>query len=140
CARSSARPACPCSSFGPTLSAAIFSNQCGARSTEFFNKAKRMNDSSPPRIPTQPVIVAAAVPLGEQPEDRLPIYGVTAAMEAILRQPRRVMFQLRQTASGRLIWAMLLLAIVCSLIYGVVVGTFSGAQQLWAAPAKIALG
>jgi hypothetical protein len=33
-----------------------------------------------------------------------------------------------------------LLALVCMLIYGFVVGTFSGAQQLWAAPAKIALG
>jgi len=99
-----------------------------------------MNDSSPPRIPTQPVVLAAAVPLGEQPEDRLPIYGVTAAMEAILRQPRRVMFQLRQSASGRLIAAMVLLALLCALVYGLVVGTFSGAEQLWAAPAKIAGG
>ena len=82
------------------------------------------------------MVVAATVPLGEHPEDRLPIYGVTAAMEAILRQPRRVMFQLRQSASGRLIAAMVLLA----LVYGLVVGTFSGAEQLWAAPAKIAGG
>ena len=99
-----------------------------------------MNDSNPPLIPSAINVTSAAVPLGESPEDRLPIYGIAAAMEAILRQPRRVMFQLRQSASGRLIWAMLLLAIVCSLIYGLVVGTFSGAQQLWAAPAKIALG
>lgn len=87
-----------------------------------------MNESSPPRITTQPVIVAAAVPLGEQPEDRLPIYGVSAAMEAILRQPRRVMFQLRQSASSRLIAAMVLLALFCALVYGLVVGTFSGAD------------
>jgi p-aminobenzoyl-glutamate transporter AbgT len=97
-----------------------------------------MNESSPPRI--QPVVVAASVPLGEQPEDRLPIYGVSAAMEAILRQPRRVMFQLRQSASSRLIAAMVLLALLCALVYGLVVGTFSGAEQLWAAPAKIAGG
>jgi hypothetical protein len=31
-------------------------------------------------------------------------------------------------------------SVVCSLIYGVVVGTFSGGAQLWIAPAKIALG
>ena len=29
---------------------------------------------------------------------------------------------------------------MCSLIYGVVVGTFSGGEQLWAAPVKIAAG
>jgi hypothetical protein len=97
-----------------------------------------MNEINPPRI--QPVVVAATVPLGEQPEDRLPIFGVSAAMEAILRQPRRVMFQLRQSASGRLIGAMVLLALVCGLVYGLVVGTFSGAEQLWAAPLKIAGG
>jgi hypothetical protein len=50
------------------------------------------------------------------------------------------MFQLRQAASGSLIGGMLLVAIVCSLIYGVVVGTFSMGPQLWAAPVKIAAG
>jgi hypothetical protein len=35
---------------------------------------------------------------------------------------------------------LLLVVIVCSLIYGVVVGTFSGGQQLWIAPVKIAMG
>ncbi len=63
-----------------------------------------------------------------------------AAVEAILRQPRRVMFQLRQTGAGRLTLALLLISVVCSVIYGVVAGTFSGGTQLWAAPAKIALG
>jgi hypothetical protein len=35
---------------------------------------------------------------------------------------------------------MLLVAILCSLVYGVVVGTFSMGEQLWAAPVKIAAG
>jgi hypothetical protein len=39
-----------------------------------------------------------------------------------------------------LIGRMLLVSIVCSLIYGVVAGTFSGGEQLWIAPAKIAMG
>jgi hypothetical protein len=99
-----------------------------------------MNDSKPPAIPPTISVSTATVPLGQSPEDCLPIYGITGAMEAILRQPRRIMFQLRQAASGRLTWTMLLLAVVCILIYGLVVGTFSGAQQLWAAPTKIALG
>jgi hypothetical protein len=35
---------------------------------------------------------------------------------------------------------MFVIAIACSLIYGVVAGTFSGGTQLWAAPVKIAMG
>jgi hypothetical protein len=35
---------------------------------------------------------------------------------------------------------LLLVAIACALIYGVVVGTFAGHQQLWIAPVKIAGG
>lgn len=98
-----------------------------------------MNETNPPKIPA-PMVIAAAIPLGEHPEDRLPIFGVGAAVEAVLRQPRRVMFQLRQSASGRLIGAMAFLAVLCGLIYGLVVGTFSGAEQLWAAPLKVAGG
>jgi hypothetical protein len=97
-----------------------------------------MNEPIPPRIQSR--VIAPAIPLGEQPEDRLPIPGITAAMEAILRQPRRIMFQLRQSASSRLILAMVVLALFCALVYGLVVGTFSGADQLWAAPVKIACG
>jgi len=50
------------------------------------------------------------------------------------------MFQLRQPRSGALIVGMLLVAIVCSLVYGVMVGTFAMGPQLWAAPVKITLG
>jgi hypothetical protein len=90
----------------------------------------------PPPIPPRPAIV----PLGENPEEREPIPNAIVAIEAILRQPRRVMYQLRQPGAGRLIVAMLFVAIICSLIYGVVVGTFSKGDQLWAAPIKIAAG
>jgi hypothetical protein len=50
------------------------------------------------------------------------------------------MYQLRQPGPGRLILAMLMVSILCSLIYGLVVGTFSMGSQLWAAPVKIAGG
>src|SRR5215469_1241137 len=69
-----------------------------------------------------------------------PIPHAIAAIEALLRQPLRLSFQLRQPGAGRLIIQMLLITVVCSLVYGVVVGTFSGGTQLWAAPAKIAGG
>jgi hypothetical protein len=50
------------------------------------------------------------------------------------------MYQLRQPGSGRLMLAMVMVSILCSLIYGLVVGTFSMGTQLWAAPVKIAAG
>lgn len=103
-----------------------------------------MNDNNPvpPRIPPQilPGVAGEPRPLGEDPSDRAPVTSVVAAIDAILRHPRRVMFQLQQPEAGKLIAVMLFVSIVSSLIYGVVVGTFSGGQQLWIAPAKIAIG
>jgi hypothetical protein len=80
------------------------------------------------------------LPPGDDPAERVPVPNVIVAIEAILRQPRRVIFQLRQPGAGRLIGMMLFVTVVCSLIYGVVTGTFSGGMQLWAAPVKIAAG
>ena len=101
-----------------------------------------MNDShsTPPPIPANPPSGAPALPLGSNPDEAVPIPNFVGAIEAILRQPRRVMFQLRQPGSGRLIAAMLTVSVVCSLIYGVIAGTFSGGTQLWAAPVKITCG
>jgi hypothetical protein len=95
------------------------------------------NPQTPPQVP--PVIPRASQP-GDTPEDREPISSVTAAVDAILRQPRRVMYQLQQPGSGKLLGTMFFLAIVCISIYGFIVGTFSGGTQLWASPAKIAAG
>jgi hypothetical protein len=78
--------------------------------------------------------------LGDDPAERQPIPHGVAAIEAILRQPRRVLFQLRQPGAGRLMVIMLFIGVVCSLLYGVVVGSFSGGVQWWAAPVKISAG
>lgn len=99
-----------------------------------------MNEPNPTPPPIPPVIPPVPGQPGSDPSERAAIPNVTVAIEAILRHPRRVMFQLHQPGAGKLIAAMLLVAIVCSLIYGVVVGTFSGGTQLWAAPVKITAG
>jgi hypothetical protein len=96
--------------------------------------------SVPPRIAAAHPPAPPPQPLGENPADREPIPGIVAAIEALLRHPQRVMYHLRQPGSGRLILLMLMVAIVCSLLYGLVVGTFSMGTQLWAAPVKIAGG
>lgn len=80
------------------------------------------------------------VVLGSDATDKIPITGILSAIEAILRQPRRVMYQVTQPKSGSLIAGLIIIAVVCSAVYGVVVGTFSGAEQMWAAPVKITMG
>ena len=97
-----------------------------------------MNPVAPPPIP--PVRYPGLTPLGENPEEREPIPSLVATIESILRQPRRVLYQLRQSNGVGLSMRMLLAAIACSLVYGVVVGTFSMNDQLWIAPLKIAGG
>jgi hypothetical protein len=100
-----------------------------------------MNGTSPNPPPVPPTIPASAPPsLGASPDEHVPIPSATAAVEAILRQPRRVLLQLRQPGPGPLILAMLAVALICALVYGFVMGTFSGGTQLWAAPVKVALG
>lgn len=101
-----------------------------------------MNESNPTPPPVPPILKSpsGSRQLGDDPQDRESIRGPISAIESILRHPRRVLYQLRQPGAGHLIVALLLIAVVCSLVYGVVVGTFSGGTQLWAAPVKIAAG
>ncbi len=87
---------------------------------------------APPRIP-------APAP-GDDPSDREPIDGMLGTVESILRQPRRVMYAFGQPGAWRAIAVLIGVAIVCALVYGLVVGTFSRGDQLWIAPVKIALG
>ncbi len=104
-----------------------------------------MNEENqvPPQINTPPMppkLPNERPRLGDDPAERVPIPHAFAAIEALLRQPRRLLFQLRQPGAGKLIAEMLFIAFFCSAVYGVVAGTFSGGTQLWAAPVKIALG
>src|SRR5215831_18042495 len=96
--------------------------------------------SIPPQIPPMGSAVPALAPLGENPQEREPLPNAVATVEAMLRHPRRVIYQLRQPGSGRVVLGMLAVSICCSLVYGVVVGTFLMGEQLWAAPVKIAGG
>jgi len=107
-----------------------------------------MNESAPvpPPIPSAPPMTVPPPslheprPLGDDPVERAAIGNPFVAVEAVLRQPRRLLYQLRQPGAGKLFAAMVLASIVSSLVYGVVVGTFSGGAQLWIAPAKIVMG
>ena len=79
-------------------------------------------------------------PLGDDPAERVPINSIFGAIEAVLRQPRRLLYQLRQPGPGRLAGGMLFASVVCSLVYGLIIGSFSGDEQWWAAPVKFTGG
>jgi hypothetical protein len=106
------------------------------------------NNPVPPQIqPADRTVPPGATPplpgyrsLGDDPAERIAIPHAFAAIEALLRQPRRLMFQLRQPGGSKLVGGMLFVALICAAVYGVVAGTFSGGPQLWAAPVKIAAG
>lgn len=104
-----------------------------------MNDANAIPPAIPPQIPGVPRHCPSP-PLGEAPGEQAPLAGFVEILEAVLRQPRRVMYQLRQQSQGRLVAALLLIALACSLTYGLVVGTFSLGDQLWVAPVKIAGG
>ncbi len=101
--------------------------------------AQKLNEklSAPPPVPP---LVSGERELGDDPAERVPVTHAFAAIEALLRQPRRLLFQLRQPGAGGLIAQMLFVSLVCAAVYGVVAGTFSGGTQLWHAPLKIAAG
>ena len=107
------------------------------------------NPTPPPQFPPQtppapppvpPFTARASNAPGENPEDSVPITSPIQAIEAILRQPRRVMYQLRQPGAGALMMYLMIVALLCAAIYGVVVGTFTLKDQLWIAPVKITGG
>lgn len=104
------------------------------------NPAPTSMQTPPPVPPSLPPSLHEPRPLGDDPAERAAIPNTFVAIESILRHPRRLLFQMRQPGAGKLITAMIFASLICSLIYGVVVGTFSGGTQLWAAPVKIALG
>lgn len=58
----------------------------------------------------------------------------------MLRHPTRIVQNLRSPDSRSLLGALAIISLFASGLYGIVVGTFSGGSQLWAAPIKIAGG
>ena len=63
-----------------------------------------------------------------------------SVMEALLKEPGRVVFELSRGRGAPVTIVTLLIAVICLAGYGFTVGVFSGGDQLWAAPAKIVSG
>ena len=61
-------------------------------------------------------------------------------IEAILKHPARIVYEVINGATLRVTLMMIAIASVCLLIYGGVMGSFSGGPQLWIVPIKIMAG
>lgn len=61
-------------------------------------------------------------------------------IEALLKHPGRIIYELQNNGRALLMIWLLLLALLGMATYGVVVGSFCGGAQMWIAPAKIAVG
>lgn len=90
--------------------------------------------------PTYPSSAYVPPAPGEDPNDRQELTGVFGKIEAVLRYPGRIFFHLSQASAASVIAALIVATALSALVYGVIVGSFSGGTQLWAAPIKVTLG
>jgi hypothetical protein len=76
-------------------------------------------------------------------EDYRPLRGVDGdhtVLDALLKQPARIVYEIVEGHAGRNTAALVILSLLCIVGYGIVMATFSGGHQLWAVPAKLAVG
>jgi hypothetical protein len=66
--------------------------------------------------------------------------GPTIIIESLLKRPAHVIGQARLPNPGRLAAWLMVVIVLSVAVYGVLVGTFSGGQQFWAAPVKLIIG
>ena len=63
-----------------------------------------------------------------------------AVVETLLKQPGRILFELRGNRAATVCAGLCLVGAVCLAIYGIVAGSLTGGEQLLFAPVKILLG
>lgn len=94
-----------------------------------------MNQPNEPANPAPP-----PPPLPPLPTPLVPESGPAPIIEALLKRPATLIAALQQAKSARLAVLLAIFAVLALAAYGLVVGSFSGGQQLLAAPLKISLG
>lgn len=86
--------------------------------------------NQPPPIPRAPF---AFEPM---PERKSPVLVI----EALLKYPGRIIHELQNNWQSTFAFWLFVLAVLGMTGYGVVIGSFAGGNQMWIAPAKIAIG
>ncbi len=101
-----------------------------------------MNPINNPPLLTTGTTLETSTPNPQPPEEYEPIEkpGLVTSLETLLRHPGRIFAHLARAPIQSLLLSLLVIAGLCSVVYGFVVGTFSGGSQLWSAPLKVFAG
>lgn len=108
------------------------------KTTPSENARPGRTDAEPPGLPKHNATPGPHAEFSD--EDRAPVTGCFGSVDAILRNPRRIMYQLGEGSSRDVILRLVGVAVACALGYGLIVGLFSGGEQVFYAPVKIAVG
>jgi len=92
--------------------------------------------TTPQNQSSQPPPINGRFVLEPMPEDS----SLAAIIEALLKDPGRLVHELQNRRRALLATLLLLFALFGMVTYGVAVGSFSGGPQMWIAPVKIGLG
>lgn len=84
--------------------------------------------------------IPPAVPPAFAPGDESPADHARPLFDQLLRSPDALLARLERADAGRCLFLLALIAFAGHAAYGLVVGSFSGGVQWWAAPLKITLG
>ena len=96
-----------------------------------------MNDSAANRLPPPPPLPSAHTP----PDDRPVTPDFAGVLGALLGNPAQLLRTLGTPgADGAILLRLVLVIASCGAVYGLVMGSLSGGDQLWAAPAKLTVG
>jgi hypothetical protein len=96
-----------------------------------------MNQSTDPSNSSP---LAGVPPLPTPPPPLPPDAGLGLLLETLLKRPAQIIELLQQNGGGRCASWLAAASLLALAAYGLVVGTFSGGDQLVAAPLKISLG
>jgi hypothetical protein len=88
--------------------------------------------NQPPLIPSTP----GQFVFEPMPERKSPVLVI----EALLKYPGRIIHELQNNWRTALAFWLFMLAVFGTTAYGVVIGSFTGGNQIWIAPAEIAIG
>lgn len=90
----------------------------------------------PPEPATPPPLPGAMARLAE---DYHPLEGgvrLASVMDALLKRPASLAYEFVHGRAADVALRLLVLDVLCLLVYGLVMGSFSGGQQYWAVPLK----
>jgi len=89
-----------------------------------------------PNIPPIPGTGSQPPPASDHSAQSPPVANGFQAAEALLREPARLIDEVRKGKCNWLLGALFGLSSILALVYGLVLGSFSGGTQWWASPVK----